>query len=253
MKTKVGLAVFVSFVLVISSFWYRFNPQNKSINGFIALKDKTGLNTNNTTDNYDQVGGYDINSIDSSLTKTEQIGRGLISGYVDLLAQGNIEDKDLNSIANQYVNAIPTINKQPHIKIGDIKSIPSTKENLKQYADNLLAIEKDNSLKINAANDRGTGYINNDSDLTVLTKEIGNIYKETALKIKDLPTPVVLILPNLKLINLFLANSDAMLAISKVDIDSAAAFAGIISINNNLDKETAILNEMNNILKAYGI
>jgi len=82
---------------------------------------------------------------------------------------------------------------------------------------------------------------------------LSTAYTEAASKLKNLPVPASLVPTHLQLVNSYLSSATAMKAVSETEQDSAAAFAGLVVLNENLNKENTILTEISQILTSSGI
>lgn len=252
MKPRILLSVLISLALVGGVTWYRFKSSEPKNTGIVSVDDPTIVNIGDiqgiNTRQLDQA----TNPDGTPLTKSDQLGRNMITDYVNLAANGAATEDSVTNLANQYVETVKNLNAPTVITLADIKSVPNTKTNFVNYANSIQSILTEHGTKIVKTYPNGS-VTSFGPELYTLTKDIGNAYNDAAIKLKNTPTPIALLNSHLKLINLYFASANAMLSITNTDRDSSAAFAGIITMNDNLDKETAAVNEINQILIKNGI
>lgn len=255
MRFNLALAVLMSVLLIGVSSWSRFTTTNKTQQGIVAVEQ---FNTNN--DDYEDIlqdfstpKTASTTPVERSLSNTDLIGRQLILDYIGLAGSGQATDASVAALAEQYVISIPSINKAPTINSKDIQVVSNIKTNFQSYANEFTKIHKSYAEYINKAYVVGTNLNTLNPELYSLAITFSTAYTDTALKLKNLPVPTSLVSAHIQLVNSYLSSATAMKAISETEQDSAAAFAGLITLNENLDKENAFINAISQILTSNGI
>src|SRR3989344_3691919 len=228
MRFRLALALLISILLVVTASWSRFGTTNYAPS--IATLEQ--IQTDNEYYSDDSFIRDFLKPSTASttlpaepLSNTELIGRQLILDYIGLATSGQATEANIDAVANKYLESIPKI-----IKIH------------REYAENInKAYAGANSLKtLNPA-------------MYAFTLTFNISYINAANGLKNLPVPTSLADLHLQLINSYFSSAASMKALSETEQDSTAAFAGLIILNENLDKEDVILNEISNILTANGI
>lgn len=255
MQFRLALALSVSVLLIGVASWYRFGTTDYA-QPSIAIVDQLGI----SADDYKDI-LHDFTSPKTSsttppqepLSNTDLIGRQLIMDYVGLAGSGQATETSIISLANQYAENITVFNKAVKIGVQDIKTVSNTKANLENYSNNLAKIYVEHAEAINKAyaGEPSANALNKMSYL--FAKNASATYANTAMKLKNLPAPLVLATTHLELVNIHLSSASAMNAIFEAEEDPITAVAGFIIVNENLDKEVAVLKEIEQILKTNEI
>lgn len=254
MRLRLALAFLVSIALIGVASWSRFAVAEKTPANIVAIEQPEI-----SGDDYDEIlrdflepkTATSTPSEKGPLSSTDLIGRGLIMDYIGLAASGQATEASIATLANQYVTSIPALSKAQTISYSDLKKVTDTKINFQNYADELIKIHNSYAEIINGTN--LDAFTNLNPNLYSMASTLGQAYIEAASKLKSLPVPTSLIQVHLQLVNSYFSSAAAMNAISGTETDSAAAFAGLITLNDNLTKEDAFLSEISQILTSNGI
>ncbi len=249
------MALFVSVVLVGGASWSRFAGAEKPVSDLLTVEERAASN-----DYYDKLF---LDSLEATattsaasqepLTGTDLIGRQLILDYVDMATKGQATAANITALADRYIESIPTLNQAQTISYTELKTVSDTKANFQNYADELTKIYGTYATQISLARSRGGNLDTLNPAFYAFTLAFSAAYTEVAGKLKNLPVPATLASTHLQLINNYLSSAAAMKAISETEQDSARAFAGLIAMNENVEKELAILREIERILISNGI
>lgn len=257
MRFKVALAFLISIILIGGASWSRFGTPKYARPNITTVEQggEKGIYDAEILQNFLTPKTETANTITptTSLSDTDLIGRGLIMSYIDLATSGQATEDRITALADQYVEGIPTLNKAEILQYTDIKSVPDTQSNFQQYANNLTDIHQSYATSVKQAGVGPNGLNTLNPELYSFASTFSNAYKNAALKLKDVPVPSSLAQNHLQLLNSYLSSATAMEAVSKTEQDSASAFAGLIVLNENLNKEDVLLIEISKILTSHGI
>ena len=258
MRWNLALALSVSILLVGYASWTRFISDDKAAPTLIAIEQKTsdeGEYLDVLSDFLEPKASSTTEAIVSAkpVSQSEMLSRQLLSDYIGLASSGQATDGTITALADKYVRAVPLLNQHESVSQFDLRIVSDTKENLQNYADGLKKIHQEYALTITGANSGNIDFKTLNSDLYSFAAIFGKTYTDTATKLKNLPVPSALVKAHLELTNTYLSSGASMTAISKIEEDSATAFAGLIAINKNLGRENALLVEITHILNSYGI
>ncbi len=247
-------ALVISVALIGGALWFRFVRIPPFSATLVSVSEIEQFASEEAFLN-DFVGASTAPSVTSTttLSNTDLIGRQLILDYVDLATSGQATEANINVLANQYVNSVPALSRATEISYADLKTVPDARNNFQNYADELIKIHRTYAEDISRAyaGKVNPNILNQAMYSFVLT--FSTAYTEAALKLKGLPVPTSLAPTHLRLVNSYLSSAAAMKAVSNAEQDSATALAGLITFNENLGKEDAILNEISQILNSNGI
>lgn len=254
-RTGTNIALLFAVLLILGALWFRHNSTKKSELSLVAQVQPA------TSDTYNQIlNDYFSASASTTasstapttpLTDTDIIGRQLILDYVDLAASGKATDESVKALAEKYVGQIPSLNHGDTINIADLKTAFNNKANFQVYGDSFLKIERGYAEELNKATPTTASLAATQMSLT--TGKISQAYTHAALELKGLTVPVALLPQHIQLINSYLQSAAATKAASESNTDSSKAFAGIISLNTNIDKEAALVTNIVQILKSNGV
>lgn len=255
MRFRLALALSASIIVIGIASWLRFGTI-KYVSPSIVAVEQAGVDSKSYEDIIQELAKpktASTTSIEGPTSGTEVISHQLISDYVDLAAGGRATESSIASLADKYVENIPTLIKATVISYSDIQIVPNTKINFQNYADTLTKINSEYTNQISKASSGKENLAVLGPDLYFLAKNFSLAYTDAIPKLKNLPVPTSLALSHLQLINSYLSSAAAMKAISETEQDSATAFAGLIILNQNLTKEDLLLNEIGKILTSNGI
>ena len=253
MLFRLVLALSISVLLIGVASWFRFGTTEYAQPNIVAIE-QLGVGEGSYEDIlHDFLEPKTASSTfpQGSLSNTDLIGRQLILDYIGLAASGQATEANITALANEYVEKIPTLHKTGKIVSQDIKALPDTKTNIKNYSDELARVYKEHAEHINAVNANNLGTSNN--IYTPFAESMAIIYKGTALKLKGFYVPLSLVPLHLELVNTHLSSAAAMNSIFETEKDPVTAFAGLITMSKNLDEEVIILKEIDNFLKTNAI
>lgn len=254
MRFRLALALSVSVLLIGVASWSRFGTTDYVQPNIVAIEQ---LGTNN---DYEEILNDFIEPKTASttppeipLSNTDLIGRQLILDYINLAASGQVTETRITTLANRYVENIPTLNEIVALTYTDIKTVPDSKNNFENYSNELAQIYVEHAQHINKVY---TGKVTGDSlndTFYKFAKDVAIIYGNTAQKLKNLPVPIALASNHLKLVNTHFSSATSMESVFETEKDPLTSLAGFIAMNENLDKEIIILKEISQIIKANGI
>src|SRR3989344_4032362 len=248
MKPGLALSLTISVLLIGVASWYRFGTVKVSQPNLVAVELTEG--------DYEEIvedftGPKEVSPIATStkpLTSTDLVGRQLISDYVSLAGSGQVTDADILALADRYVEGLPTLSSAPTISYTDLKLVSDNKNNFQNYADTLTKIFNEYQASTNKIQI-------NESDLETLSPAfyssvatLSTAYASATFKLKIVAVPSSLGPSHLELVNIYLSTVAATNAISKTEQDSTAAFAALIHLNKDLERRTALLEEIAQIL-----
>ena len=252
MKPGLALSLTISVLLIGVASWYRFGTVKVSQPNLVAVE--------LTADDYKEIvadftGPKEVVMASSTkpFTSTDLVGRQLISDYVSLAGSGQVTDADILALADRYVEGLPTLSSAPTISYTDLKLVSDNKNNFQNYADTLTKIFNEYQASTNKIQI-------NESDLETLSPAfyssvatLSTAYASATFKLKIVAVPSSLGPSHLELVNIYLSTVAATNAISKTEQDSTAAFAALIHLNKDLERRTALLEEIAQILNSNGI
>jgi hypothetical protein len=255
MRYRVYVSIFLSLILIGMAFWTRFSNIEKKK---ISLEEvKRAEDLQNSFD--DLVEDY-LNTPTTTpagpveLTSTDLIGRQLLGDYVSLAVNGRANDSSILSLADQYVENIPTLIVPNTISYSDVKVAANNKDNLAKYSLELIRVQREYNSQYSSLNPNMVGEGSN------LAKQYANfafsaaqVYRDTATKLKNLSVPPVLAQNHYQLVNIYLSNAAAMEAVAKISSDPATAFAGIVLLGESVLKEQELLSKIGEVLISNGV
>lgn len=257
MRFNIALSLCLSLFLIGGATWSRFATGDKLEANLIAVEKTRQANK----DYYDDVVLPVLeNSATSSapaaepLTGTDLVGRQLILDYVSLAQSGQADESSVQSLADQYVESIPTLVAPEQISYSDIKIGPNTLESFAKYSVDLTKIQTDYSNQMGRLNPAAlTGDKESLSAYAQYALASSRIYRETAERLRSLAVPPALAQNHFLLINTYLSNASAMDAMTKIVTDPATGFAGMMLLGDSVPKEQELLVKIGEILTSNGV
>jgi hypothetical protein len=256
MKSGIILAIVVSLFMVGGASWMR-SAKAKNSGGNVAIvqldpESEAYQNFMNEFLSPESTGRGKTASYEP-LSNTDIIGRQMIMDYISLASSGGAGTASIDLLAERYVESIPTLNKAVVLNLSDIRAVPNTKGNFKNYADEITVVYKTYVESMNKAQlpENRIDVLN--PEFYSSTFAISMAYAEAANKLKNMQVPGALAQAHLQLTNSYAASAWAMESVSKADKDSANAFAGLIVLNEQIQKEEGLLKEIARILTTNGI
>ena len=258
MRARLILAFSVSIMLIGVATWSRFAFVDKPPANIVAVTDAGSSLDDSQEVLKDFLAVKTATSTlpaasEKPVTDTDLIGRQLILDYVGLAASGGAGTESIDALANKYIESIPTLNRAPVLSYADLKTVTNTRANFQSYADKITKIYKSYEAGMKAAGLSDESNYSLNPALYSSAAAFSKIYEDTATALKNMPVPGALLQSHLGLINTYLSNAEAMVAVSNTQENSAAAFAGLVALNENIDKEQESLTEITRILTSNGI
>ena len=253
MHARLALALFVSTLLVGGALWIRLS------NGAEIKYELATVESDDAADA--ELLQYFLEPPEETptapvktapLTNTDILGRQLVMDYINLAASGEATEAQIETLAQKYVEIIPALNLAESISYIDLTTAPNTKANFQKYADEITAIHKTYAENISKKY-VGVNLDKPNAATYSFALAFGQAYRDAAEKLKDISVPNSLVQVHLKLTNSYLSSAASMKAVAQIDLDSASAFAGVITLNQNLNQEDALRGEISKILTANGL
>jgi hypothetical protein len=252
MNKGIYLALFISIVLIGTAGWVRATENKNQKLGLIVVPSLP-----QDLMNYDESGGQlTIQNNDVSppdLSGTDLIGRQMIADYITLSANGKATNENISSLAQKYVESIPTLIAPERFSLTDLKIIANNQKNLENYAQNVMRIYREYASELLSIEARGNVSTLLISGSGEAASKMSTAYAETAKKLKGVEAPQPVAQLHLNLVNLYLENAAAMNSIATLNADPANAFAGLILMSGNINEEAQLLAEIEQVLTANGI
>lgn len=182
-------------------------------------------------------------------TATDMISRQLLSDYFSMSVNGEMSDEALENLASSYVEKVPTLHNPDTINYTDVVTNSNTKDNFQKYSDTLTEIYNEYLMSVSEVwreNDATNPKYSSALSLSLA-------YNKAFTELKKIPAPTALAIMHFQLINTYISNAEALLAISNTEKDPTLAIAGMVALNENLVKEKIILNEINRILSLNDV
>ncbi len=188
------------------------------------------------------------------LTGTDLVGRQLISDYLSLANNGQATDDNLSALAEKYVDSIPTLISAEQVAYADFTYSDNSHASLEKYGKDIEGIYRQYATKLLALQSMaGLKNIVMGTDFSVSMKKVGDLYQDTANKMKEVAVPKLLAEKHLNLTNAYLKNAAAALSLTVADDDPTRGFAGLIMLSDSTDNEASLLVEIQQILTTNGI
>jgi hypothetical protein len=256
MRYGVYLAVFFSIILIGMASWVRFDAGRA---GEIAI----GLEEVRMAEVSQQafeasVKDYLEKPATSTapvekLTSTDLIGRQLLSDYVSLATNNQANDSSILALANQYIESIPTLVAADAISYGEIKIASTNEGTMSKYSSELVKIQGEYAKQYEGLNTMSLSSEASAETYASFATRAAKVYRDTALKLKNMMVPAPLAQNHFLLVNIYLTNAAAMDAISKISDDPATAFAGIVLLGESIVEEQELLVKIGEILLSNDV
>lgn len=254
MRSRIKLAIILSVLLIGWALLFRFNvtPTGEAKLSVVNPSLQDDASYQEFLNIYAAASSTELVS-DKNLSNTDLIGRQLVSDYLTLSSSGQASSDALNSLADKYVESIPTLLAPEKANPADIRNVPNNKANFEAYGAEVTRIYQEYASSLLTIQAKGgvTAFLKNNSGDT--PRKMADVYGRTAKKLKEISVPNALIESHLDLINVYLGNEAAMASLSEIDSDPASAFAGLLLINSNIDFEAEKLMKIQQVLTANGI
>jgi hypothetical protein len=249
MQKRVILSIVLSIVLIGGAVWTRPSNARNTNPELIGVYNEAG-----EMEIYDITDFLTSNTASTTpLTKTDMVGRQLISDYLNLTTSGKATESNINSLINQHIESISHLNEKIVFDRSDLQTIEDSKANFQKYNDIVTKIEEERQTKVKSVYAKTTNVSTLNADTFFLTDSIGLAYETAAQKLMKVPTPLSLASIHTQLINNFLSTASGMRSISKVDEDPVATLSSMVTVNNNTKEERVLLGQIITILKNNNV
>lgn len=248
MRPGIILAIIASLVLVGGASWSRLFS-SKSASNLIAIEQKRVADDTSLQEAFASHQNSASTTAASSepLTGTDLIGRQLILDYIGLAQGDQATEENLNILVERYIESVPTLIITRKISYTDLNIIPSSRASLVNYA---AAIKK---IYLNYSSGLLRAYSEDSAKMASASSKMSSVYLEAVENLIELIVPSELAEAHLLLINTYLENSAAMEALARMETDPASAFAGLIALQSNSEKEQETLSAIEKILNDNGV
>lgn len=244
MRKSLAVSILLSLVLIGGATWFRVSNAGKVDSNLIATASKT-IDWSEVTRYTQELGDTNAKSDGEPLTSTDVISRQLLLDYIDLAATGQNTDENMALLADKYAESLPTLNTSKKIDAFKLKTTSGSYENLKKYSDKMTVVLANFKSK--------ASRYDNEANLYASSNGLGSVYTNTADELASLEVPLELVPLHLELVNSYYSSGSALMALMKTESDPAVAFAGIISLNQNINIEESVLDEITTILNSHGL
>lgn len=254
MKGRVTFALILSLVLVGGATVFRLSPDTyKSSNKIVYVE------TPIDNEEQEEINKLFFESINSPTQKslkepssTELIGRGLITGYIDLATKGVATQKNLEALANQYVESVPSFRTLTPLTLSDIQTTPNTPGAFKTYEDEVNKIHEEYAKNTKKIAEKAYEVTKIDSNFRTFANTLGNAYTKAANKLKNLKAPASVADAHLELINSYLSSAESLKILAGGDNDSASLFAAMVTVRSDVEMQNQILGRISQIIRTNG-
>jgi len=245
MRIKTAFALCLSILLVGTTTYWRISTVQyvKPVLATVEQLDAYGISDKDFLKDFTEPKAEKAPANEKSLSQTDIIGRQMIMDYIALAASGEADATSINNLANEYISLIPKLNGPGKITYDEVKTAPNIKESFQYYSDELAKIYIAHTEHLNTAGISPETFA-----------QSANIsYRQIVYELENLAVPFPLVPVHTELVNLQLSNLSAAESIIKGDEDPIVAFAGFVAINENLEKEIAVLKKIEQVLKNNSV
>jgi hypothetical protein len=254
MRMRILSALFLSLILIIGAAVLRSNNSKQTPAPIVSVDTTTNASpATYTSTDVANLNGPNSTSTEENLTTTDVIGRQLITDYVNLAASGQATEESIDALALRYVEGIKNLNVTNELKLTDINIVPDTRENLKKYSEDLSKLINRHGTSVDKIFPNTNNLTNLGEDLADTMNLLSSVYADIGTEMKSLPVPASISQEHLNLVNYYISSSESIKYISYVEEDPALSFAGIVALNDGLEKESSILSRINDILSKNGL
>ncbi len=253
MRTRVTLALFISFLLVLGASWQRADKEKSVFK--VSVETPTNIDTYKTPEpnSISDLSTAGKDEGDTSLTTTDLVGRQLISEYISLATNGQISEESITALADKYADSIADIETAPKVTSLDINVVSNAKANFQKYDLITTEIERRRINKIDSIGNNPSTINTSDDSLIDAAEKITVAYGEAANELKKIEVPSSLLILHTDLINNYLSISNGMKSIFDKNPDSALAFAGALGARSSIDARERIVEDIIEILLDNGV
>ncbi|MBX4200088.1 hypothetical protein KW790_01340 [Candidatus Parcubacteria bacterium] len=256
MRFRLSIALLVSVVLIGGALFYKLSASHGEAQISFVQGDENNLADVSISLDGDTVTDLSVPTSSTStdnLSTTDLIGRSLLSDYINLAANGEDTEDNVNALANKYADQVPTLTISQELKASDVQTVDDTQSNYQKYADAFTKIHKTYVDYINKTGIQKKNITDLGPDLYFAARAFSIAYTQAGDSLKSLPVPLSLASLHLQLVNSYYSSGAAMLAISKTENDSASAFAGLVTLSSNLKIEDSLMAEITKTINSHGV
>lgn len=185
-----------------------------------------------------------------SLSGTDLISRQMILDYVEMARNGGATEKNLEALANKYIDSVPTLISSKKLAYTDLKIVTNTQINFNIYAREIENAYIAYTKKVSDS-ERRAGET--DDEINDVSQSMGVAYEDMVSVLQNMSVPAELAPAHLDLTNTYLKSAAAMKSISELGSDPASSFAGLIVIKENVAKEEESISQIRTILSKHGL
>lgn len=250
MRFYILAALSVSIALIGGAAWVRSSREPRPSPSLVAV-------SNTAPDSEMAAAAALLESTTSAPTEhlgtTDLVSRQLVMDYLNLASNGQATPDNLNLLAAQYVEKIPSVNSVSKLSLFDLNIVPDSRTSLEAYSKALQIIENEHLASITKAYSNIDSSNTTDQELLQLVSITGAAYEKTASALKVLKVPESAASAHLDLVNNNFSIAYGLESASDKDTDPTNAFAGIVMVNTNLQDEQGLVDKINAILVKNGL
>lgn len=258
MRSRLLLAVCLAVLLVGGAAWKRLESKEISPAGnLVAVSDTANTDATSTIDAADSTADLNATGSDATssvrLTDTDVVSRQLFSDYVNLEANGQATQDNLNALGDEYAASVVSNSQAQVMYMNDLNMVNDSKVNIQAYGDALSKIYALYSPQLITVSKANTDPNDFGPSTISFAQKVSAIYQEEADALRVVPVPDSFAADDLKLVNFYLTSAWNMLSISNTNTDPADAYAAIASETNLDGQEQTILTSIEQRLVSDGI
>ena len=253
MKKPIALAIFGSALMIAAALFVTYRKNEEVIA-------RPTLVAENYLDKIPDASAPTSTSTSTAVTAgetkpasgTDLIGRQLILDYIELARSGGVTQDNLGLLAERYINSIPTLVAPKKITLIDIKAVSTNRENISSYAREIRNAYRNYTSSMIGSYSEDAQDITNPKSKEMF-ESMSKIYFSIAETLSAMKVPGELAEDHLLLANTYFENSAAAKALAAASTDPASAFAGLIFLSENAEKENNTMTNIENFLSENGI
>jgi hypothetical protein len=248
MRTKVALALSVSFLLILGAGWHRFAPAGEAKGTLVSV---------DTQDEPPQIDpavfAASTTTPEVALTTTDMVSRQLFSSYLSLAAKGQATPENVDLLAQGYAESIASLNSANTVSAVDLNVVSNSRENVEHYDDAVGDIYTKYQALLDREFSKAELLGESGPEISAFGARVGALYAEEAAKMQAVPTPAMVLKDHLALVNSYLKTAASYKALAKTESNTVEAMAGIYMARANLDVEAQLIANLQKTLLSSGI
>lgn len=250
MLFRVGIAVFLSFILIGGATWVRVSNQKSPAPTLIGVESSNTEGTLTYEDVYGPAKDAETAIPEENLTTTDLIGRQLISEYISLSSKSELSPDSLMGLADKYIELVPSIKIAgiKTISVSDIETVSDTEENYLDYDENINVIYEEYIDSFDLVGEEELAL--NELPLDHVSS-IQKIYKNISQNLSDIAVPKSIASSHIKLINHYLSVENYLQKIIDESSDPVVAMANLIILSEKSQDEAMLIDDINDALSLY--